>query len=347
MSRRLVRIKGDLTSLARALEIGSGRPELTTSEATAVALLRDLILPRLDPLPLVVSLVGSTGSGKSTLLNSIAGEVISPAGPLRPTTRQPVVWAHPDFVDKLASLGTFRPASHVLTKELALVDTPDLDSDLIDHRQQALETAAGSDAVIFVTTAARYGDDLVWRTLTDLSRHRRTGVVLNRLPSRASGARNDLLARLRRSGLGEVPVFSISEQRIDPTKRRLAPQSIQKLMGFLRSLGPSDRQNLLEAAADEVSELIEPSVLAVAELNRERVGHREAKAADYRARREALAQSKGPRWRRKRLIAELEALDRIAETAYAALVEPDLKLEQQLETGLRVLAEARFDDLPT
>ena len=41
---------------------------------------------------------GSTGAGKSTLVNSLVGAVVSPAGVLRPTTRQPVLACHPDDV---------------------------------------------------------------------------------------------------------------------------------------------------------------------------------------------------------------------------------------------------------
>ena len=39
---------------------------------------------------------GSTGAGKSTLVNSLACDVVSRAGVLRPTTRSSVLVHHPD-----------------------------------------------------------------------------------------------------------------------------------------------------------------------------------------------------------------------------------------------------------
>jgi hypothetical protein len=40
----------------------------------------------------VLALAGGTGVGKSSLLNALAGEPISPAGVMRPTTSEPTAW---------------------------------------------------------------------------------------------------------------------------------------------------------------------------------------------------------------------------------------------------------------
>src|SRR5438093_13237302 len=40
----------------------------------------------------VLAFVGGTGVGKSSLLNALAGGVVSPAGPRRPTTDAPLAW---------------------------------------------------------------------------------------------------------------------------------------------------------------------------------------------------------------------------------------------------------------
>ena len=58
--------------------------------------IEEYLLPRLGDLdaPAVAVVLGSTGSGKSTLVNSLAQDAVSTPGPVRPTTRRPVVWAH-------------------------------------------------------------------------------------------------------------------------------------------------------------------------------------------------------------------------------------------------------------
>src|SRR5699024_630024 len=69
------------------------------AEAHAVAgQIDDYILPRLANIdaPLLAVVGGSTGSGKSTLVNAIVGRQVSTSGVIRPTTRQPVLVAHPD-----------------------------------------------------------------------------------------------------------------------------------------------------------------------------------------------------------------------------------------------------------
>jgi energy-coupling factor transporter ATP-binding protein EcfA2 len=60
------------------------------------------ILPRLrtPDAPLLCALAGPTGVGKSTLLNALAGATVSATGPLRPTTRTPVLVCNPaDLAD--------------------------------------------------------------------------------------------------------------------------------------------------------------------------------------------------------------------------------------------------------
>ncbi|MCL1899260.1 MAG: dynamin family protein, partial [Promicromonosporaceae bacterium] len=119
------------------------------------------LLPRLREAasPALVVVAGSTGAGKSTLVNSLIGSDISPAGVLRPTTRQPVLACNPAD-EPLLPGGRIKQISRVVFDEavprgLALCDAPDLDSLVAENRSLAEELLEAADLWLFVTTPRR------------------------------------------------------------------------------------------------------------------------------------------------------------------------------------------------
>jgi len=378
VTRRQTRLYGDLSLLSAALESIDFDTTLRLPRDEAVSILKNYLLPRIKGSPpLVVALVGSTGAGKSTLLNSLAGEVVSMPGVLRPTTKHARVWAKEDAVDELAHLGPVAVGNHPLLDHLALVDTPDLDSDFIEHRAEALTVSQASDFILFVTTAARYGDRLVWATLESLVKARPMAIVLNRVPSRSTGARNDLLSRLRKSGLGDLDVFTISEQKIDPNRKRLSPQSVQRLAALLRNLPPT-RIDSMNRASDHLAELVAPLRAQVVASQQKRLDERSAleKAAFELA--DITSSQKASRWRFRKVGARTDFRERIeervqealgdtalsllsieilraAEPPYSAVAErviatelalrppPDSAALEALETGWQALLDSNFD----
>ena len=311
----------------------------------ALGTIRDYLLPRLalaNP-PMLIALIGSTGAGKSTLLNSLAGQVISPAGALRPTTKASRYWTSSEHVAWLAPESShIEIGTHPLLERIVLIDTPDLDSDLIEHRKEALAVADQADVILFVTTATRYGDAVVWETLTRLAADRRVVVVLNRTPSRATGARNDLQARLRRAGLDDVALFTISEQRIASGRNRLSPQAVQRVAAYLRSVPRT--LSRVEVMADRTAAVLGDLLEGISESNR-REEQKQAAIDEERSRIEEEVQKHSRRrWRRSRslpseVLAAFRRLDGLRAT-----IEPPVPLDA-LRAGREVLTDADFEGI--
>ncbi|KNC18490.1 ABC transporter [Arthrobacter sp. RIT-PI-e] len=220
---------------------------------SARAQVTDYVLPRLASLdaPLIGVVGGSTGAGKSTLVNALVGRVVSVAGAVRPTTRQPLLLHHPedagwfedarvlptlhrvryaddaDVVQPVTSGGSGAPTSTLLLRAtaslppgLALLDAPDVDSIADENRRLAGQLLAAADLWIFVTTANRYADAVPWRLLAEAGRRDvLVAVVLDRVPPGVEEEiRGDLLTLLTAQNLGHAPIFVIPEVRLGPSK---------------------------------------------------------------------------------------------------------------------------------
>ncbi|MEU4243848.1 GTPase domain-containing protein [Actinoplanes sp. NPDC026619] len=204
--------------------------------ASLVAQLDDYLLPRLARLdaPLLVVVGGSTGAGKSTLVNSLVRAPVSTAGVLRPTTRSPVLVSNasdlqwfrqgqllPGLVRTPESSADPRTlqivSAPVLGAGLAFLDAPDIDSVVEGNRKLAAQLLAAADLWLFVTTAARYADNVPWELLTT-ARLRGTviALVLDRVPPEAAAEiTNHLREMLAARNLGAAPLFVLPETTLD------------------------------------------------------------------------------------------------------------------------------------
>jgi hypothetical protein len=225
----------------------------------------DYLLPRLreSGSPVLVALVGSTGAGKSTLVNSIVGVQVSMTGIRRPTTNSPVLACHPDDVDWFAE-NVFLPtvprvrqeglarsgrdgllvlaANEGMPKGVALLDTPDIDSVVAEHRDFAHQFLDASDLWLFMTSASRYADAAVW----DLLQHARDrgaalGIVLSRVNEASAAELVDHFgAMLEANGLKRNQRFLILETVL--TEGKLPPEASGPIRQWLTEAAQSDRR---------------------------------------------------------------------------------------------------------
>lgn len=114
--------------------------------------------------PLVVATFGGTGSGKSSLVNALVGEEATSAGRERPTTRTPVLIAHPRAELELLGLPldelqVVRRDSDLL-RDLILIDCPDPDTSESDAAGTNLARLRSllphCDVLIYVSTQQKY-----------------------------------------------------------------------------------------------------------------------------------------------------------------------------------------------
>ncbi|MFH8606439.1 GTPase [Streptomyces sp. NPDC018029] len=164
---------------------------------------------RLSERHTVVAIAGATGSGKSTLFNSLAGVMISDTGVRRPTTAAPIGCSWTDgaagLLDRLGIPGRLRrrplqgPGADEL-QGLVLIDLPDHDSAVGEHREQVDRILALVDAVIWVVDPEKYADAMLHeRYLRPMAGHAEvTFVVLNQIDRLPGDAADQVLDDLRR-----------------------------------------------------------------------------------------------------------------------------------------------------
>ena len=274
-------LRGSLDALVEGVEATSfDLPAAEQSKREALRgelawTIREYLLPRLSDLeaPLLAVVIGSTGSGKSTLVNSLAQERISEPGALRPTTRVPVVWTHPDHAHRyeagfLTGYGTAVDAAHRLRivtsnhrllEGVTVLDAPDFDSVVEGHREMVEDLLAVADLTVFVTSAQRYADAVPWEFL-ERARRRRLPIlfVLNRLPPLGADEvvedYRDRLAQRRIMSQAEAPkILRIPEQPILTGHGGLPADSVASLQTTLETLSDPERRRRVVISATQGS----------------------------------------------------------------------------------------------
>lgn len=231
MLTEVVRLHGSLKAAPLPLDL-PGVAALRVGRDHVIEQLEDYIIPRLTEIeaPLLVVVGGSTGAGKSTLVNTLVGHKVTTPGILRPTTRSPVLVHHPDDArwfgaDRLLpELSRVQQATndqsaiqlvaspHV-PRGLAVLDAPDVDSVDERNRELAAQLLAAADLWLFVTSAARYSDQVPWDHLkVAVDRNTAVALVLSRTPAEDVATVSVHLARMMAArGLKDSPLFAVAQ----------------------------------------------------------------------------------------------------------------------------------------
>ena len=114
--------------------------------------------------PLVVATFGGTGTGKSSLVNALLGEECTPAGRQRPTTRKPILIAHPKIALEALGLPIDQFEIHRreadLLRDIVLIDCPDPDTSEGEAPGSNLARLHAllphCDALLYVSTQQKY-----------------------------------------------------------------------------------------------------------------------------------------------------------------------------------------------
>ena len=186
----------------------------------------------------VVALAGGTGSGKSSLFNALAGQQLAQTGPVRPVTGEAMALAagDPDASSAVLDWLRVRRRHHVagtadLPEGLVLLDLPDHDSIVIEHRTAVDRYVERVDVLVWVVDPLKYAQRTLHADyLERLADHAEVlMVVLNRIDELSSADREvvvrDLRSRLEDNGLGSAEILVTSARTgegIEALRARIA-----------------------------------------------------------------------------------------------------------------------------
>jgi GTP-binding protein EngB required for normal cell division len=260
------------TALETAVRDAEGRIEpALLDEARAVAT-RARERGGLSAEHTVVALAGATGSGKSSVLNAVAGVAVAQPGVRRPTTSHPMaaVWGtgadplldwlevgrrhhvgapSPPSVEPVETPAPPRRRTPVGDNSgLVLLDLPDHDSIVTEHRMRAERLVQRADLLVWVVDPQKYADAALHEGFLRPLAGRAEVVVValnqaDRLtPDETSAMLADLKRLVAQDGLEGARVLAVSAK---------TGQGMDELRGLLAKAAARREAATARLAADE------------------------------------------------------------------------------------------------
>jgi GTP-binding protein EngB required for normal cell division len=204
----------------------------------------------------VVALEGGTGSGKSSLFNAIAEMAFAEVGVLRPTTAKATACVWGEGAGQLLDwLGIERDSwiqrdsvleSHLdELRGMILVDLPDYDSAVAEHRTTADKVLPLADVLVWVTDPQKYADPALHERFAALAaahEGRTHIVVLNQIdtidPEDAQAIAQAMTELLVEGGLADPVVALTSATQgdgVDGLREALVAQTVHHTTAMLRT----------------------------------------------------------------------------------------------------------------
>jgi GTP-binding protein EngB required for normal cell division len=159
----------DLREIEDLLDLCMARSEdvLTEDEWQEMANLKGSIRLRRGFLGevLSVALAGATGSGKSSILNAMCGVDVATVGVLRPTTSRSLAAVPKGLTADIAPFVDLLAVDDTVVvdrlRDVVVVDLPDMDSKMLEHRSVVEEALQVVDAVVWVLDPEKYADRVI------------------------------------------------------------------------------------------------------------------------------------------------------------------------------------------
>ncbi len=215
MLERMAKVRAAIAALRSIANACPFFPSLSHGEGQLAALLGQVQHGLEAPgRPFRILLTGGTGVGKSTLLNAFAGATIATTGARRPTTTGFSIYLHHSDVDPwLEALDQGEIIRHSRPELLGkvLLDSPDVDSAITEHRAVLERALALADLALVVVTGEKYVSESLFSLLREYHEGRAFAFVFNKTDlSPESSLIQDFRDQLDTAGYHGSPVFALS-----------------------------------------------------------------------------------------------------------------------------------------